>query len=39
MTDSRLAAWDKRSCERVHEATLAVLADPGVDVHLSLIHI
>jgi trimethylamine--corrinoid protein Co-methyltransferase len=32
MTDSRLAAWDTRSCERVHEATLAVLADPGVDV-------
>jgi trimethylamine---corrinoid protein Co-methyltransferase len=32
MTDSRLAAWDTRSCERVHEATLAVLADPGIDV-------
>jgi trimethylamine--corrinoid protein Co-methyltransferase len=33
MTHSRLAAWDQHSCERVHEATLAVLADPGVDVH------
>lgn len=32
MTQSRLAAWDTRSCERVHEATLAILADPGVDV-------
>ena len=32
MTQSRLANWDTRSCERVHEATLAVLADPGVDV-------
>jgi len=33
MTDSRLATWDANSCSRVHEATLAVLADPGVDVH------
>ncbi len=32
MTDSRLTTWDTRSCERVHEATLAVLADPGVEV-------
>ena len=30
--DSRLATWDERACARVHEATLAVLADPGVDV-------
>ena len=32
MTDSRLTTWDKQWCERVHEATLAVLADPGVEV-------
>lgn len=32
MTDSRLATWDESVCARVHEATLAVLADPGVDV-------
>ena len=33
MTDSRLATWDPRACGRVHQATLAVLSDPGVDVH------
>jgi len=33
MTDSRLSTWDARSCSRVHEATLAILADPGVDIH------
>ncbi len=32
MTMVRLAAWDDASCARAHEATLAVLADPGVDV-------
>jgi trimethylamine--corrinoid protein Co-methyltransferase len=33
MTDSRLATWDAGSSGRVHDATMAVLADPGVDVH------
>lgn len=33
MTDSRLATWDADTCARVHEATLAILAEPGVDVH------
>ncbi len=33
MADSRLTTWDPRSCSRVHEATLAVLADPGANVH------
>jgi trimethylamine--corrinoid protein Co-methyltransferase len=33
MTDSRLATWDAGSCSRVHEATLAILADPGVDIY------
>jgi trimethylamine--corrinoid protein Co-methyltransferase len=33
MTDSRLATWDRSAFTRVHEATLAILADPGVDVH------
>lgn len=32
MTDSRLTTWDSASCERVHEAVLAVLADPGVEL-------
>ena len=32
MSNVRLTTWDRRSCERVHEATLAVLADPGVEV-------
>ncbi len=32
MSDSRLTTWDRSSCERVHEATLAVLAEPGVEV-------
>ena len=33
MTDSRLATWDADTCSRVHRAALAILADPGVDVH------
>lgn len=32
MTMVRLAAWDDATCGRAHEASLAVLADPGVDV-------
>jgi len=33
MTDNRLVTWNAGSCNRVHEATLAILADPGVDIH------
>ena len=33
MTVNRLATWDQRSYGRVHEATLSIVADPGVDVH------
>jgi len=32
MNDSRLTTWDEASCRRIHEATLAVLADPGVEL-------
>lgn len=33
MADSRLATWGHEAFARVHEATLAVLDDPGIDVH------
>jgi trimethylamine--corrinoid protein Co-methyltransferase len=32
MTDTRLTTWDEASCRRVHQAILAVLADPGVEL-------
>jgi trimethylamine:corrinoid methyltransferase-like protein len=32
MTDNRLTTWDETSCRRVHDAILAVLADPGVEL-------
>jgi trimethylamine--corrinoid protein Co-methyltransferase len=32
MTDARLSVWSDDECRRVHEATLAVLDDPGVEV-------
>ena len=32
MSDSRLTTWGEASCRRVHEAILAVLADPGVEL-------
>jgi trimethylamine--corrinoid protein Co-methyltransferase len=32
VTTTRLSIWSHSECRRVHEATLDVLADPGVDV-------
>ena len=33
MDAARLTIWDESACRRVHEATLEVLADTGIDVH------
>jgi len=32
MTTARLRVWSDDECHRVHEATMSVLADPGVEV-------
>ena len=32
MTKARMEMWSNDECRRAHEATLAVLADPGVEV-------
>ena len=33
MNEARLTIWDDDACRRVHEATLEVLAETGIDVH------
>ena len=33
MDAARLTIWDDDACRRVHEATLDVLAETGIDVH------
>ena len=33
MDAARLTIWDDDACRRVHEATLGVLAETGIDVH------
>jgi trimethylamine--corrinoid protein Co-methyltransferase len=33
MNQARLTIWDESACRRVHEATLEVLAETGIDVH------
>ncbi len=32
MNEARLTIWDDAACRRVHEATLEVLADTGIEV-------
>ena len=32
MTDTRITTLDGRACARIHDAAVAVLADPGVEV-------
>ncbi len=32
MNEARLTIWDDAACKRVHEATLEVLADTGIEV-------
>ena len=34
MNEARLTIWDDDACRRVHEATLEVLAETGIEVQV-----
>ena len=38
MNEARLTIWDDAACKRVHEATLEILAETGVEVRYCLLY-